>query len=96
MCVDPFCLFFPVDSIFTSDSFVHQRENVDFLVVRRTMATNCACTFRDVNLCQTAVPGTCSLSYSAGFLPPGTALPPGYYVMWSNYHVLVTDYDTSV
>ena len=70
MCVDPFCLFFPVDSIFTSDIFVHQRKNVDFLVVGRTMATNCECTFKDVNLCQMAVSGTCSLSYIAGYLPP--------------------------
>ena len=61
------------------------------------MATDSACTFNDTYVCQMVKPGTCSFSYGVKYLNMTTALQPdGYYVQWSNYQILATDYNTSV
>ena len=61
------------------------------------MATDVACTFNDTHVCEMAKPATCSISYTVGYLNLATPLQPdGYYVTWANYHILATDYDTSV
>ena len=61
------------------------------------MATDFACTYNDTHVCEMVKPGTCSISYRVGHFNRATALQPdGYYVMWINYQILATDYNTSV
>ena len=61
------------------------------------MATDSTCTFNDTYVCQMVKPGICSFSYGVIYLNRTTAQQPdGYYVQWSNYQILATDYNTSV
>ena len=61
------------------------------------MATNFACTYKETSVCEMVKPGTCSFSYGLKYLKQTTPQQPyGYYVQWTNYHILATDYTTSV
>jgi len=71
------------------------RENVDFLTMYPTMTTteNAQCS-KGTWLCE-MINGKCSSTYSFKYLPQTPFSPSGHYVMWSDYSVLATDYNST-
>ena len=80
--------------IMTRNRAVPPQTAATLLVLDMTWSRQAQCVTRGQYLCELMAGGQCASPYTARYFAGPYIPQPGYRVLWSNYYVLATDYNT--